>query len=232
MRTIVGRIRYLVAKPLLILGPVCAVQSEDRERCPVEGVRRSSRGWRWLGFALVLLGWAAGSGPREARGQGAPSVVDVQSVYLFDFVKFLRWPAGGERQAITLCVAGPTGYADKLKQVVEGEKVDGHGLGVRQVLRPDGVPGCDVLFLSATLKDKLDPMLAASVGKPTLTVSDSPSFLDRGGMIQFTTIADRVRFAVDLDSVGKSGLGLSSELLKVAVKVRGATTPAGGEETP
>jgi len=177
---------------------------------------------------LVLLALARKASPQIP----AASVVDVESVYLFDFAKFVRWPSGGEHPTITLCVAGPGSYGDRLKQVVQGEKINGRSLAVRAVQRADGVAGCDVLFLSASLKEKAEPILAAASGKPVLTVGDSLTFLDRGGMIQFTMIDSRVRFAVDMESVARGGLGLSSELLKVAVRVRGAAGPVGGEETP
>jgi hypothetical protein len=176
---------------------------------------------------MVLV--ASTLGLRHVRAQTAPSAEDVQSVYLYDFAKFVRWPAGAEHEAYTLCVAGPRSYSDKLQQIVSGEKIEGHALAVRPVQKPESLAGCDVLFLSATLKDRLDPLLAASVGKPILTVSDSPGFLDRGGMVQFLMAQNRVRFSVDLGPVGRSRLSLSSELLKVAVSVKGAA-PAGGSQ--
>jgi hypothetical protein len=53
-----------------------------------------------------------------------------------------------------------------------------------------------------------------------LTVSDLPEFTQRGGMVQFVSEGDRVRFEVNLATAERAGLILSSELLKVAVNVR------------
>ena len=47
-----------------------------------------------------------------------------------------------------------------------------------------------------------------------------PQFAKRGGMIQFVMDGDRVRFLVNLSAAERSGLTLSSELLKVAVSVK------------
>jgi hypothetical protein len=58
-----------------------------------------------------------------------------------------------------------------------------------------------------------------------LTVSDAASFLQRGGMIQFLTVENHVRFAVNLDAVRGAQLSLSSELLRVATSVNGETSP-------
>jgi hypothetical protein len=45
-------------------------------------------------------------------------------------------------------------------------------------------------------------------------------------MIQFFQVEDHVRFSVNLDAANRNGVGLSSELLKVAVSVKGK--PQGG----
>jgi hypothetical protein len=47
------------------------------------------------------------------------------------------------------------------------------------------------------------------------------TFLKRGGMIQFVIEEDHVRFAVNLEAVGRTHLVLSSELLRVASWVVG-----------
>ena len=84
-----------------------------------------------------------------------------------------------------------------------------------------------VLLTREDLEDALLPAgnlredLAILTGSNALTVSDAPDFLDRGGMIQFVLMSDRVRFDVNLDAVNRSHLVLSSELLRVAAAVKG-----------
>jgi YfiR/HmsC-like len=52
-----------------------------------------------------------------------------------------------------------------------------------------------------------------------LTVSDAPSFSRRGGIIEFVLSENRVRFEVNLQAAENCGLELSSQLLKVAIRV-------------
>ncbi len=56
-----------------------------------------------------------------------------------------------------------------------------------------------------------------------------PDFLSHGGMIQFQLVEKRVRFSVNLNAVDRSGLAMSSELLKVALSVKGKVPEGGGE---
>jgi hypothetical protein len=56
---------------------------------------------------------------------------------------------------------------------------------------------------------------------PILTVGDYGTFLDEGGIVKLLIIDGRVRFEVDLATAGRVGLRLSSQLLQLALNVRG-----------
>lgn len=155
-----------------------------------------------------------------------PSQDEVEAVYLYDFARFVRWPPAGPGANLELCVAAPASYSDALSRIVQGERVNGRAAVVHSIRRPAEEAGCDILFIDRSMKDSLNGLLDESRGKPVLTVSDSPGFLDRGGMIQFLLVNDRVRFAVNMFQATQSGISLSSELLKVAVSVEGE--PSGG----
>ena len=156
-----------------------------------------------------------------------PSQEDVQAAYLYNFAKFVRWPVGDTRPTLDICVAGQKLYVDTLTRVVAGEHIDTRSLAVRAVLRTEDAARCDILFIDASAKDRMDSLLAATATRPTLTVSDIPGFLDRGGMIQFLVQDNRVRFSVNLRPVARSSISLSSELLKVAVAVNGRSSGGG-----
>ena len=158
--------------------------------------------WRSLAIALLILPVTASSGPKANAQSSPPSQFDVQAVYLFDFAKFVRWPAGSETGPIVLCIAAESRYAESLKKIVAGERIDNRALVVQLVQRSADEAGCRIPSSSgATALDRLDSLLSAAAGRPTLTVSDLPGFLDRGGMINLLVIDNRVRFAVDLRRV-------------------------------
>jgi hypothetical protein len=183
---------------------------------------RDSRGWGALLLAAVLSIFAAPCPPARAA---SPSQSDVQAIYLYNFAKFVRWPSGRPGPTLNICIAGQEVYAETLGKVVAGEQIDGHPLAVRTLGRTEDAAGCDILFIDVSARERLDGLVAATAGKPVLTVSDIPGFLDRGGMIQFVLTDSRVRFSVDLHPVERSGISLSSELLKVAVTVNGGGAP-------
>jgi hypothetical protein len=53
---------------------------------------------------------------------------------------------------------------------------------------------------------------------------DHPRGLDEGGVINFLIVDRRVRFEVSMNAAQRAGLRISSQLLSVAVRVRGTRT--------
>jgi hypothetical protein len=193
--------------------------------------RAGRSGLRLLPVTAVVsaaLFCVASPRPRAAAQSGGPSQFDVQAVYLFDFAKFVHWPAPPSR-GIDLCVAGQRPLLDALKRTLAGESLNGSPLHARAVEHAEDETGCALLFIDGNAHET-EQMLRVADGKPILTVGDGADFLAHGGMIQFVIVQDRVRFAVNLAPVSRSGLTLSSELLKVATHVEGVPATAGGAE--
>jgi len=164
--------------------------------------------------------------PQEAGAQ-KPSRDDVQAAYLYNFGKFVRWPENAGHGPIEVCVAGDDSFGQVMGRLVAGEQINGRRFEVRNLDRPEGAGACAIVFVDTAEPVREDAFLAAAAGKPILTVGDAPDFLARGGMIQFLLVEDHVRFSVNLAAASRCGVGLSSELLKVAVAVTGKPETGG-----
>ncbi len=155
-----------------------------------------------------------------------PTEYEVKAVYLYNFGKFVRWPAGSNRVgSFTICVLGEDPFGKALDSAVSGEKIDGAQVNVKRLASLHDAGSCRMLFISASEANRIRAVLQAIQQDPILTVSDVPQFTERGGMIGLVVEGDRVRFKVNLTSAQEAGLQLSSELLKVAVKVIGKSGP-------
>jgi hypothetical protein len=63
-------------------------------------------------------------------------------------------------------------------------------------------------------------MLALLKQAPVLTVGEGERFLSLGGHIAFVVENNRVRFDVNKDAIDRTGLTISSKLLRVARSVK------------
>ena len=152
----------------------------------------------------------------------------VKAAYLFNFGKFVRFAPSdtvNNRQTFDICIVGEDPLGHTLDDITANEQLDSKPVRVVRVKGAAEARGCAVVYISSSEGDRAGADLEALRGQPVLTVSDAANFLQHGGMIQFVTVGNHVRFAVNLNAVRSAQLGLSSELLRVATSVNGETSP-------
>lgn len=177
---------------------------------------------------LAALVWALLSGPTPSAQALRPRDDQVKAVYLLNFGRFARWPPAepaAAAPAFAVCVLGRDPFGSTLDTVVAGEKIDGRPVVTKRLASPAQVAGCRILFISASEGSHLKEIFQLVDRAPTLTVSDMPRFTEQGGMIQFVSEGSRIRFAVNVAATEHAGLMLSSELLRVAIAVKGSRSP-------
>lgn len=155
--------------------------------------------------------------------QSDPNEYQVKATYLYNFGKYVKWPASfpaSKADSFPVCIFGQDPFGAVLDSTLAGETLDGKPVVLRRISKSQDAAECRILFISSTEEKHLKEILGALGGGGVLTVSDMPDFTRRGGMIQFLLEGERVRFEVNLASVENSKLVLSSELLKVAASVR------------
>jgi len=171
-------------------------------------------------WALAVL-WAL-TGALFLHAQASPTEYQVKAAYLYNFGKFVEWPTRGttSESSFNICVLGQDPFGSTFGSTLGGENIKGKSVLLKRIPNAQEAVGCHILFISSSEEPRLKEILAALDKTSVLTVSDMPQFTRRGGMIQFVMDANRVRFEVNLTSAERTGLTVSSQLLKVAISVR------------
>jgi hypothetical protein len=174
------------------------------------------------GVALALAGFIC-----CAQAQAVFTPYDVEAAYLYNFGKFVRWPAdpAAAPTPFTICILGDDPFGEKLNLLIANESIQGRPIAAKHLASTAGADSCQIVFLGQSEQARLAKDISELSKKPVLTVSNLPGFLEHGGMIQFLQQNNKVRFSVNLTSAQQPGLVLSSELLKVAVHVDGKPSP-------
>lgn len=188
-------------------------------------MRDSARAHAWpvrlLGRLLpVLPVLLMGSAPTLHAADG-PSLDEqkVKAAFLFNFVRFVEWPAKAFDDAtspIVLGVFGNEAFGGEVERLVQDKVVNGRALRVRQIRRMAEIAGCHVLFVAGADVKGAAKMVAQIDGAPILTVGDAPGFAGAGGVINFTREQNYVRFEINVSAASHAGLTLSSKLLRLA----------------
>jgi hypothetical protein len=177
---------------------------------------------RQISFAAGAMLWTALTLPAASGQTPRPTEYQVKAAYLYNFARFAAWPGKAELRAghsFNICILGQDSFGAALDAVLAGETIDHKQTVAKRIVRPQDAAECRVLFVGSSEESRWNEMLPALERLSILTVSDIPRFTQRGGMIQFHVVANKVRFEVNLSAAERVGLGLSSELLKLALRV-------------
>ena len=160
---------------------------------------------------LVLLVVAAA--PLTLGAQDVLPEYRVKAAYLYNFLKFVEWPPEpGASGPLRICVAGRNPFGGVLNEVVRGEKVNARPVEARVILEPQ--QGCHIVFIPEGAATRAD--LRAASGRPILTVGESDTFIEQGGIASFYVERGNVRFEISPAAAERAKLRISSRLLQLA----------------
>jgi hypothetical protein len=167
----------------------------------------------WCGILLLaLLG-------RDAFAAPAPTEEQVKAVFVFNFSHFVEWPAqsfASPTDPFVIGVLDDSAFADRLDEVVKGEKIEQHALTVRRFRNIAELKDCQILYVDKTQAGQLRQVIAALRRGNTLTVSDADKSAEHGVMMQFVTESNRIRLRINVEAAREAGLTISSKLLRPA----------------
>jgi hypothetical protein len=146
----------------------------------------------------------------------------IKAAFLYNFAKFIEWPAGcfsDTNAPVVIGVMSQSAVAAALPAVVKDRKINGRPIVVRSVETVEGARGSHLLFVGAAEDRQVDDLLSILAGAPILTVGESEAFAQRG-VINFILEADRCRFDINMEAAEKAGLKVSAQLQKLARTVR------------
>jgi hypothetical protein len=178
------------------------------------------KAWRLIAvmvLAAMLYGAVAPS----------PSEYQIKAAFLYNFTKFVEWPAKAFRatsRSMTLCILGEDPFGTDLEQILDGKMVNGKSIAIKRFSGMRGLEVCHILFISSSERSHLPEILEALREASMLTVGETERFAKLGGIINFTIEENKVRFEINVDAAERAGLKISSRLLKLGKVIRDRST--------
>ncbi len=178
-----------------------------------------------LKYYVMSVGFYLISGILIDAAAEPPSIVteyQLKAVYLFNFTKFIKWPAtafANDDSPYSICILGEDPFQEKLDLAVKNETVHKRSVTIQRLKtgQTAKIKFCHVLFISRSEQKQLDNILAQLHQAPILTVSDMDDFISQGGMIGFYLLKNtKVRFSIDPQTLSETGLVASAQLLQIA----------------
>lgn len=172
--------------------------------------------------AILVLGWLLLWGARPACAQEPqPSEYQLKAAFLYNFAKFVEWPASALPQndsPFIIGILGENPFNDDLRKTVAGKKILAHPITVVPLPNITAATNCHILFISPSEKNRLPEIFRILDQASVLTVSETDRFTQAGGIINFTREGNKIRFEISDDAAKRAGLKISSKLLSLAVR--------------
>jgi hypothetical protein len=174
-------------------------------------VSRPPRALPWLLLASSLL--------HAETDQRAAREYEVKAAFLYNFAKYVRWPAdapAARTGTFVITVLGRDPFGASLDETLNGKAIDSLKVVLRRADTPEELRASQIVFISDSQRGQLSEILKRLEGTSTLTVADMEHFAERGGVIGFRMDGDRVRLDINPSAAERARLKISSELLKLA----------------
>jgi hypothetical protein len=144
----------------------------------------------------------------------------IKAAYLYQFGRYVEWPAKAFANANAPFVIGVLGQdpvtAD-LEQIARIKKVQDRPIVIRRFASAADVRPCNILYVPAAVSPEVQSeLIRQTAGQAILLVGDSSDFLDRGGIVQFSVEENSIRVAIARKAADREGLKISAKLLQVA----------------
>ena len=178
------------------------------------------------------MAFLALAGAIPTRPQAAPSVeYQVKAAFLFNFAKFVDWPADAFQSAktpISLCVFRHDPFGSVLDEVIREKAINNRELQTRRINDLGQLKACQLVYVSQKEEGQLPEILNNLKGASALVVGESADFAEHGGAVQFFLENNKLRFAINVDAIQRARLQASSKLLALARIVHDNDHPKGG----
>jgi len=189
----------------------------------VSGRRSITR--RLLLLATLLFGVRAGA-------QSPMSESQVKAMFVYNFLKFVEWPAVSHRTGdpfvVLIIGEGPT--ADATERFLESKTIGEQKVVVRRTRWDQSLAGARAVFVVEPDAKRLHHIVEAAAVAGVLTIGEGESFTTRGGVIALLVEDRKVRFDVDTTAAQVAGLRVSSKLLALTHAVRSLIDRSGSQQ--
>jgi hypothetical protein len=161
----------------------------------------------WLG----MFGLAAAQEAQTSRED------QFKAAYLFNFLKFVEWPAAVPADVLKVCFAGGGGVYDSFAVDLDAKRVGARRIVVHRLQPGESASTCNALYVDASVARESRIVEISEL--PVLTVSDARAFANNVGIIELFADNNRLRFNINLRHAQRVGLRISSNLLQLAAVI-------------
>jgi hypothetical protein len=170
----------------------------------------------WFGGILIAALLTPQGKPNPAAGVDPEAQDELKSVIVKNFLRYSTWPDNPTGSAtITVGVLGRASFAQVLHGLLDGKPLNGRVVQVIELKSGSDIHHCNLIYIATDKNAEIKQTLQSVRSAHTLTIGEDDRFLDYGGAVNLMLIDGHMGFEVNLESLTRSGIEISSKLLRL-----------------
>lgn len=158
---------------------------------------------------LFLLPWIS----HAQAGLESNQKQRVKAAAIYKFINFVEWPKTDvNTKHMLICLLKSNAAFNPFK----GRVVNGKSIQVKVLKNTDEIKDCHVIYLNAENYLEILNQLEKKQHPAILTISDNPSFMQQGGIIQLGAKNNRLQFRINRVAAQQGKLNIAYQLLSLA----------------
>jgi len=144
---------------------------------------------------------------------------EVYSMMVFNFVKYIQWPANDNSKEFVIGVVGNPEIYKTLTAWYSGKPKGAKTYVIKKFNNASEITDCQVVFIDKSKSEEFDAVNNKVRGKGTLVVTDRAGLGSRGSCINFKTVDEKLRFELNQQAMEASNLKVAGALTSMAILI-------------
>jgi len=161
-------------------------------------------------FCLMMLAFT---------GKLAAQNYQLHAVYMYQFIKYINWPAGESTGDFVIGVLGDSPITEHLNKMAETKKIGSRKIVIKEFDNIAQITNTQMLFVGKDVVEEVAPVLEKINGQHTLLITEEEGFGLEGSNINFIERKGRLVFELNRNAMDRESLQVSSELAKLAIVI-------------
>jgi len=156
---------------------------------------------------LVCSSWSVAQEPK------------VQSVFIYNFMKYIEWPATYKTGDFVIGVLGDTPMFTELQIMARTKKYGTQTIKPIKFKTVNEISQCHILFIPKEQSGKLETAVTKTNNYNTLIITEDEGLAKKGATINFVMRDNRQKFELNKANLLKHNLQVNSKLESLAIMV-------------
>ena len=166
--------------------------------------------------SILLMSYTPVTNQDEANAQQYA----FKAAFLFNFIEYIDWKNDTESGTFNFAVLGKSPITDQMQIIARDQRAKNKKINVKEYQKLDEIGFCYILFISEAFPIPVEEVVAKFQNKPVLIVTEKrEGQVKNGPYINFFVESGKLKFEINLNTVNKAGIKISSQLLQHAIIV-------------